>query len=78
MTAARAKSAVQLKRSHCLQNVADKAKTDQRCNGKPVEIAWKIEGGKDRDVKVDGRLIFLQTPGDTLGKFLAPFEDCIL
>ena len=78
VTATRAKTAVQLKRNHCLQNVADKAKTDQRCNGKHVEIAWKIEGGKDRGVKVDGRLIFLQTPVDILGKFPAPFEDLIL
>ena len=74
----RAKTSFQRKRNDALTRLCDKLKLDQKCAGKTVEIAWKIEGTKDRGVKVDGAVIFLQSPLDAAGQFKAPFQDMSL
>ena len=71
----RAKTSLQLKRNASLAKACDKLKGNDSCKGKSVEIAWKIEGSRDRGVKVDGNLMFKQSPADLVGSFLAPFED---
>ena len=71
----RAKTAFQLKRNSSFMKACDELKKDARCRGKTMEIAWKIDGTKDRGIKSDGQLIFLQTPEDTTGKGRAPFQD---
>ena len=74
----RAQTSFQRKRNETLTRFCDKMKLDSRCSGKTVEITWKIEGNKDRGVKVDGALVFLQSPHDISGQFKAPFLDMSL
>ena len=71
---ARAKTSTQLKRNSCLTRAADILKKDGRNNGKTVEICWKVDGSKDRQVQVAGQVAFSQTSSDLAGRFLAPFE----
>ena len=54
----RAKTSLQLKRNASLAKACDKLKGVDSCKGKSVEIAWKIEGSRDRGVKLDGNLMF--------------------
>ena len=72
---ARAKTSMQLKRNGSLQKVQERLKNEVRCAGKSIEICWKTEGSKDRGVKVDGRMVFLQNPKEITGSFLAPLQD---
>ena len=65
---------MQLKRNSCLTKAADLLKKDSRNKGKNVEICWKFEGTKDRQVVVDGKTVFQQTSSDLAGRFVTPFE----
>ena len=75
ISCSRAKTSMQLKRNNSLTKVADDLKKDSRCRGKAVEIAWKMDGSKDRGVKIEGIVVFLQSSSDCVGKYLPPFED---
>ena len=55
VSCARAKTSLQLKRNSALQKACETLKKDSRCDNKSVEIAWKIDGSKDRGMKVDGQ-----------------------
>ena len=70
----RAKTSVQLKRNNCLTKAADALKKDDRTAGQSVGICWKVEGSKDRQVKVGDQVAFQQTPSDMTGRFLSPFD----
>lgn len=74
----RAMTSIQLKRNASLLAVVSKLKKDSRCKDKVVEVQWQIDGSKNRDVQVDGNLVFAQLPDDVSGNFLAPFEDVSL
>ena len=71
----RAKTSTQLKRNSSLTKASDLLKKDNRCQGKNVEICWKVEGSKERQVQVDGHVAFQQTLTDLAGRFLPPFEN---
>ena len=81
----RAKTSLQLKRNGAVTKASDKLKQDPRNNGKTVKIAWKIDDPKERGVEsktrgveVNGVLVFLQSPTDSIGMFGAPFQDMSL
>ena len=57
----RAKTSLQLKRNASLTKACDKLKKDVRCKEASVEIVWKIDGSRDRGVKVNGNFIFRQS-----------------
>ena len=71
----RAKTSLQRKRNEGLTKTCDKLKLAPSCAGKPVKIAWKMEGTKDRAVTIDDVPAFLQTSDDSIGNFVAPFLD---
>ena len=71
----RAKTAWQLKRNGYLKKAADALKKDSRAQGKAVNIEWKIEGGKDRSVKIGDQVAFLQNSTDAIGSFVADFQN---
>ena len=71
----RAKTAFQLKRNASLIKASELLKKDDRCKNKSVAIVWKMDGSKDRVVRVDGRDAFRQRQNDTNGSFLPPFEN---
>ena len=68
----RVKTASQLKRNAYLKKALDLLKKDG--HGKEAAIAWQMEGTKDRAVKIGEVVAFLQTPSDSCGKFMAPFQ----
>ena len=77
LTAARAKTALQKKRNDALHRARDVLMKDARCNNKFVTIEWQIPDSKDRAVKVDGVLTFIQKVSNFSGEFLALFTDVI-
>ena len=74
LTVARAKTSMQLKRNGCLTKAADLLKKDSRNKNKTVEICWKMDDAKSRQVQVDGQIAFQQLASDLVGRFMAPFE----
>ena len=74
----RAKTSFQRKRNTSMGNAFEALKKDSRCQNKSVELVWKMDGTKDRGVKVGNDMIFLQTPFDLVGSFKAPFNDILL
>ena len=40
------------------------------CTGKEVIVEWKVDGSKDRRIKVDDVVLSSQTPSDVSGTFL--------
>lgn len=40
------------------------------CAGKTVEMHWKVDGTKDRQITADDVVLFSATPSDVTGKFL--------
>ena len=72
---ARAQTSLQRKRNSALVQAIEALKKDPRCQGKNLEIAWKIDGSKNRAVKMEDRQIFIQSPVDLIGRFCSPFEN---
>jgi len=70
----RAKTSMQLKRNGCLTKAADVLKKCNQNKGKSIQICWKVEGSKDRQVQLDGQVAFQQSSTDLAGRFTAPFE----
>ena len=71
----RAKTALQMKRNDALRKALLLIQKDARAQGKSPEIEWKLEGTKDRAVKMGGQTVFLQTSSDHCGHFVAPYAD---
>ena len=68
----RAKTLQQLNRNNALRKAADLFK--QKVSGNfLIEIVWKKEGSKDREVQVDKNPAFRQTIDDSKGIFLDPY-----
>ena len=76
----RAKTAWQLKRNNNLTKAADALKKDNRSQGKTVKIEWQLEdkANKNRVVKVDEDVVFVQLLTDQAGSFQAPYQNVIL
>ena len=53
----------------------DREQRKQRKNGTKVEIVWRKEGSKDREVEVGGIPAFRQTIDDATSAFLSSFVD---
>lgn len=71
----RAKTPTQLKRNSSFTKAIDLLKKDSRCQGKDVEICWKVGGSKERQEQKDGQVAFQQILTDLAGHFLPPFEN---
>ena len=68
------KPASQLKRNASLRQACDVLKKDSTNVGKQIEIAWQIEGSKDRGVKIANEMVFRQSTEDLVGKFVPAFQ----
>ena len=72
----RAKTEFQRNRNTNLRKAEEVLKKDARTNGKVVKIEWKLDGNsKNRVVTMGEQTVFLQTPNDLSGHFVAPFLD---
>ena len=75
ISVARAKTNWQLKRNNALKQACDVLKKDSRSQNKCVEFCWKMDGTKQRAVKVDNVVCLLQQPEDLIGNFVSPMQD---
>ena len=71
----RAKTNLQMNRNNTLYRMQEFFKNEPSTKSKPIEIVWKMEGSKDRGVKVGGDMAFVQKTTDLSGSFLAPFQN---
>ena len=72
----RAKTEFQRNRNTNLRKAEEVFRKDARTNGKVVKIEWKLDGkSKNRVVTMREQTVFLQTPNDLSGHFVAPFTD---
>ena len=69
----RAKSAMQLKRNSCLKRALEMIKKDPKSRGLNAEILWKMEGCKDRGVKIGDQIAFQQALDDVAGHFTTDY-----
>ena len=69
----RAKPQAQLQRNNALRKASDILKKSVETSSK-VEIVWKKEGSKDREIHVNGAAAFRQASDEAQGVFLQPFD----
>ena len=68
----RAKTLSQLNRNNSLRKAADALK--KVVDAASVEIVWRKDGSKDREVLVNQKLVFRQTVDEAIGSFLHPYQ----
>ena len=68
----RAKTLSQLNRNNSLRKAADALK--KVVDAASVEIVWRKDGSKDREVLVNQKLAFRQTVDEAIGTFLHPYQ----
>ena len=71
----RAKTNLQMNRNNTLYRIQDFLKKEPSTKSKSIEIIWKMDGSKDRGVKVGDDMAFVQKSTDLSGSFLAPFQN---
>ena len=73
----RAKPQMQLKRNAALRDAEKVLKKDSKNQNQKIEIVWRKADAKDkvREVTVNGKAAFTQSPDDMIGNFLVPFTD---